>query len=145
MAQKRARTGMNLQFFTGLYKKEGKVLFSAILDSDRAREALKEAIKETEVEDKISLVILDATKGDADAWAAFAGVQPPEKKKAGKKKFVKRPAWDDEDEEDEVDDNDDDYQGLGVPATVQEKKKAITKPAAKRDTWDEDADVQVED
>ena len=133
MAQKRTRIGMNLQFFTGLYKKEGKVLFSAILDSDRAREALREAIKETEVDDKISLVILDATKGDADAWAAFAGVQPQEKRKAGKKKFTKRPAWDAE--EDEADDNEEE----------EEPKKLIKKPTPKRDPWEEDTDVQVED
>ena len=89
--------GPNLNFFTGLYAKEGgKVIFSAILDSDRAKEALKDAIKATEVEGKISLVILEASKGDADAWAAFAGVQPQEKRKAGKKKFVRRPKDEDE-------------------------------------------------
>ena len=101
--QKSFGDGPNLNFFTGLYAKEGgKVIFSAILDSDRAKEALKDAIKATEVEGKISLVILEASKGDADAWAAFAGVQPQEKRKTGKKKFVRRPK-DEDDGGDEVD------------------------------------------
>ena len=95
--QQKFGDGPNLNFFTGLYAKDGgKVIFSAILDSDRAKDALKEAIKATEVDGKISLVILEASKGDADAWAAFAGVQPQEKRSTGKKKFVRRPKDEDE-------------------------------------------------
>ena len=84
----------NLEFFTGLYEGTGKVLFRAVLDSDRAKEALKNAIKATNVEGKISIVILEASKGDAAAWAAFSGMSDPTdapippKKKQSKKPWV---------------------------------------------------------
>lgn len=95
--KRRNDDGPNLEFFTGLYEGTGKVLFRAVLEIDRAKEALKNAAKATAVEGKISIVILEASKGDADAWAAFSGMPEPEERNSGKKQ--KKIAFDEGDEE----------------------------------------------
>lgn len=102
---KRNSDGPNLEFFTGLYEGTGKVLFRAVLDIDRAKEALKNAIKATAVDGKISIVILEASKGDADAWAAFSGMPDPETEKKAKGRKPK-PTDNDEEEDDEEGDAD---------------------------------------
>lgn len=129
--QRKRKDGPELHFITGVYENEnkGKVFARARFTISDAMKALKAADKDTALDDKAVLLVLNSESDKADYWLAVAGVSEEDAEKGRG-----RPSRDSKSSRRRDDDDEDD-----------EKNDRSSKKGKRRDEEDEEEESDTKD